>query len=219
LTTVLERETRFLDQVKLMSLQEGRKTTFCVAPFAWLLQNGYIARSNEFVFEGTTLILKNWIQGDFYMGSRHWERAGMPPYPYEIDYCSMIGEDIENDPQAWEAIEKLMEVDPAKLTRIVKVIFEKAGEFFDMTRFPTTDKGVFGPLLRIQQALMAIQRRIIAAEEQLRKSLETIVTTTPTSLEPLRTQELMMRDFVRLVEQSRYLPRGDQEDYWGNQFI
>jgi len=28
-----------------------------------------------------------------------------------------------------------------------------------------------------------------------------------------------MRDFVRLVERSRYLPRGDQEDYWGNQFI
>ncbi len=101
------------------------------------------------------------------MGSRHWERAGMPPHPYEIDYCSMIGEDIENDPQVWEAIEKLMEVDPAKLTRIVKVIFEKAGEFFYMTRSPTTDKGVFGPLLRIQQALMAIQRRIIAADEQL----------------------------------------------------
>ena len=71
LTTVLERETRFLDQVKLMSLQEGRKTTFCVAPFAWLLQNGYIARSNEFVFEGTTSILKNWNQGDFYIASRH----------------------------------------------------------------------------------------------------------------------------------------------------
>jgi hypothetical protein len=68
---------------------------------------------------------------------------------------------------------------------------------------------------------MAIQLQIIAAEEQLRKSLETIVTTTPTSLEQLRTQELMMRDsdFVLLVERSRYLPRGDHEDYWNNQFI
>ncbi len=46
-----------------------------------------------------------------------------------------------------------------------------------------------------------------------------IVTTTPTSLERLRTQALMMRDFVRWVERSRYLPKGDQEDYWGNQFI
>jgi hypothetical protein len=116
-------------------------------------------------------------------------------------------------------------VDPTKLTRIVEVIFDGAAEFLDMTRFPTADKGVFGPLLRIQQALMTVQWRRIAAEEQLRKSLETIVTTststTPTSLERLRTQELMMRDFVQLVEleRSRYLPRGDQEDYWGNQFI
>ncbi len=61
-----------------------------------------------------------------------------------------------------------------------------------MTRFPTADMGVFGPHLRIQQALMAVQRRIIAAEEQLRKSLEMIMTTTPTPLERLRTQELMM---------------------------
>ena len=101
-----------------MSLQEGRKTTFCAAPFAWLLQHGYIARSNEFFFEGTTSILKNWKQGDFYMASRHGERDGMPPYHYEIDYCSMTGEDLENDPQAWEATGKIIEVDPAKLTSL-----------------------------------------------------------------------------------------------------
>ncbi len=103
LTAILDRETRFLDQIKLMSLQEGRKTTLCVAPFVWLLQHGIIALSNEFVFEGTTSILKNWKQGDFYMASRHGERDGMPPYHYEIDYCSMTGEDLENDPKAWEA--------------------------------------------------------------------------------------------------------------------
>jgi hypothetical protein len=164
LTIVLERETRLLDQVKLMSLQEGRKTTFCIAPFAWLLQHGFIARSNEFVLEGTTTILKDWKQRDFYMASRHWEREGMPPYPYELDYCSMTSEDLENYLQAWEATGKLIEVDPTKLTRIVKVIFDKAAEFIDMSRFPTTDQGVFGPLLRIQQALMAVQLRIIAAE-------------------------------------------------------
>jgi hypothetical protein len=67
------------------------------------------------------------------MASRHWEREGMPPYPYEIDYCSMTGEGLENDLQAWEATGKLIEVDPTKLTRIVKVIFDKAAEFIDMT--------------------------------------------------------------------------------------
>ena len=77
----------------------------CVGPVAWLLQHGYIARSNELVYEGETLILKDWKQRDFSMASRHWEREGMPPYPYEIDYCLMTGEDLENDLQAWEATE------------------------------------------------------------------------------------------------------------------
>ncbi len=106
-----------------------------------------------------------------------------------------------------------------KLVRIIKMIFNKAAKFFDMTGFPTTDKGIFGPLLRIQQALMAVQQQIIAAEEQLRWSLETIVATTPTSLLRLRTQELMMRDFIRLVERSHYISKGDQEDYWCNHLI
>ncbi len=49
------------------------------------------------------------------------EREGMPPYPYEIqvDYCLMTGEDLENDdPQAWEATGKLIEVNASKLIRI-----------------------------------------------------------------------------------------------------
>ncbi len=59
MTEVLDRETQFLDQVKQLILQKGRKTTVCVAPLAWLLQHGYIALSDGFVFEGTTLILKD----------------------------------------------------------------------------------------------------------------------------------------------------------------
>jgi hypothetical protein len=124
--------------------------------------------SDEFLYEGTTSILKDWKQGDFYMTSRHWEREGMPPYTYEIDYCSMTGEDLENDPQAWEATEKLIEMNASKLVRILKMIFNKAAEFLHMTRFPTTDKGIFCLLLRIQWALMAVQRMIIAAEELMR---------------------------------------------------
>jgi hypothetical protein len=75
-----------------------------------------------FVFEGTTLILKNWKQGDFYMAFRHWEMDGMPPYPYETDYCLKTGEDLENDPQAWEVTRKLIEMYPTKLTRIVSYL-------------------------------------------------------------------------------------------------
>jgi hypothetical protein len=53
LTAVLDRETRFLDQVKQLSLREGRKTTICVAPLAWLLWHVSIPQSEELVFEGT----------------------------------------------------------------------------------------------------------------------------------------------------------------------
>jgi hypothetical protein len=130
LTAVLERETLFLDQIKLMSLQEGRKTTFCVAPFAWLLQHGYIARSNEFVFEGTTSILKDQKQGDTYT-----EWKGME---YHLTLMRLI---IARWPVKFSRMTrrlgkqqglsgKLVEVDPTKLTRIVKVIFDMAAEFF-----------------------------------------------------------------------------------------
>jgi hypothetical protein len=141
LTVVLERETRFLDPVNQLSLQEGEKTTECVTPFLWLLKHGYVALSDEFVFEGTTLILKDRKHRDFYMASRRWEREGMPPYPYESDYCLMTCEDLEND----QATRKLIEVNATKLTRIVEIIFDKASGFFDMTRFPTIDKGCSAP--------------------------------------------------------------------------
>jgi hypothetical protein len=66
---------------------------------------------------------------------------------------------------------------------------------------------------------MTVERLKIAAEEQLRRSLETTMATTPILLEWLRTQQLMMRDSVGLVKQSRYLSIGDQEEYLCNQFI
>jgi hypothetical protein len=57
----------------------------------------------------------------------------VPPYPYAIDYCSLTGEDLENDLLAWEATGKRIEINATKLTRTVKIIFDKASEFFVMT--------------------------------------------------------------------------------------
>ena len=45
----------------------------------------------------------------------------------------MTCEDLENDPQAWDSMGKLIEVNATKLIRIVKLFFDKASEFFDMT--------------------------------------------------------------------------------------
>ncbi len=46
---------------------------------------------------------------------------------------------------------KLIEIDPTKMGRIVKTIYDKAAEFLVLFQFLTTDKGIFAPLLRIQQ--------------------------------------------------------------------
>ena len=68
--------------------------------------------------------------------------------------------------------------------------------------------------MRIQQALMAIQRRIEASGDQIRNTLEVIVATPPGSMDKLRSQERIMRGFVELNERARYLSKGSQEDYW-----
>jgi hypothetical protein len=60
-------------------------------------------------------------------------------------------------------------------------MFGEAEKEFDVTKFLITDKGTFAPFLRIQQALalMVVQSHIITAGEQVLKTLETIVSTTP----------------------------------------
>ncbi len=62
----------------------------------------------------------------------------------------MRGEEFENDPQAWEATAKLANLYPSLLVKIVQLIFVEAEKIFDMSKFPQTDEGVFGPLLRMQ---------------------------------------------------------------------
>ncbi len=79
----------------------------------------------------------------------------MPPYPYDVAYCSMHGEDIKNDLQAWEAAEYLRGIKQVKMVTIIRTIYNEAENVFDMTEFPDTDKGTFspGPLLRIERAV------------------------------------------------------------------
>ena len=101
----------------------------------------------------------------------------------------------------------------------VQIIYDEFEKVYDMSKYPSNDKGLFGPLLRAQCVLIATQRRIIAASDQICKALETVVTTTPGSMEKLRAQELLMKDLVRLNERSRMLSQGSQEDYWSSELI
>ncbi len=41
-------------------------------------------------------------QKDIYMTSGDWERERMPTYTKATAYCSMTGQDLEHDQQAWD---------------------------------------------------------------------------------------------------------------------
>lgn len=47
--------------------------------------------------------------GHFYIASGHYKRMGLEGYQKAVTYCSIRGEDFENDLQAWEATSKLIE--------------------------------------------------------------------------------------------------------------
>ncbi len=53
------------------------------------LNNGYIARAPEFMYEGSTWILKDRKLGDFYMGGYLALGKGMPPCHTSLEYSSM----------------------------------------------------------------------------------------------------------------------------------
>jgi hypothetical protein len=38
-----------------------------------------------------------WTNGDFYQATRHWDYLGLPGYNTVHDYCSMRGDDLEDD--------------------------------------------------------------------------------------------------------------------------
>jgi hypothetical protein len=51
----------------------------------------YIPRAHDLKVNKDTLMFNGWIQGYLYMGSRHWEREGMPTFPKNLDYFSLKG--------------------------------------------------------------------------------------------------------------------------------
>jgi len=168
-----------------MSYVDEKKDVIYVTSMAWVAENGYIPRHQEFTLENGAYVLKNWKQGDLYMGSRHWEREGLSGFPKDLDYCSMTGEDLEYDSLSWQAAKDIIQLAPNKLMKITQMIYGECEKVYLMNNYPNSDKGVFGPLIRVQAVLIATQRRIIAASDQIRKALETVVTTTPANMEKL----------------------------------
>jgi hypothetical protein len=71
-----------------------------------------------------------------------------------------------------------------------------------MSKYPSADKGPNGNLMRVQQAIIAVQPKIIAAGDQITKTLENIASTTPGIMEKLPAQGLLMWSFMELDERA-----------------
>ena len=84
------------------------------------------------------------------MGSRHWAK-NQEPFPTDMDYANMWGQDLEHDIKAWEFTTDLCKFNkkPKMAKKIITALFEEACKYFDMEKFPSTDTGNFGPTRRM----------------------------------------------------------------------
>jgi hypothetical protein len=88
-----------------------------------------------------------------------------------------------------------------------------------MEKFPRTDKGHYGHLIRCQMVCVAIQKRIYSARDSITTVFDRVVVSIPSTMEKLRDIATIMRDFVALDERARFLPQGSREDHWVQEFI
>ena len=105
-----------------------------------------------------------WTKGDFYQATRHWEYLGLSGYNTDYDYCSMRGDDLEDDLPSWEATDQLLRLTkkPKTTKRLLDLIFKTSTEWFDMTRFPSRDGGQWDQAIRLQDLAVALQQRYVA---------------------------------------------------------
>ena len=55
--------------------------------------------------------------------------------------------------------------------KAMELICQETVACYDLLSFPTTDKGPMAQILRIQEMFKAVQRRVIAAGQQLEEAL------------------------------------------------
>ena len=75
---VLGEEKKWMDAVKLSSVNVKDRDPESASNAAWLIFNGYVPRIENHVYQLGRLELPNtWTKGDFYQATRHWESLGL----------------------------------------------------------------------------------------------------------------------------------------------
>ena len=124
----------------------------------------------------------------------------MPPYTNSFEYTTIAGEDIECDPESWEATTALCSMKKATATKLVQLIMDEASKHLDLRNFTTDETGPFAPLLCAQQWCMAFQRRLVSVAPQVETTLDILSKNVPNNLDKIRKQETTMRKLIALYE-------------------
>ncbi len=110
-----------------------------------------------------------------------------------MDICALRGEDLEYDPYAYEATHRILSIPQKSLNELINMIFDEFAKVFDLEKFPKTDKGLNGQLLRCM-VCVAIQKRIYSARDSSTTVLDSVVVSIPLTMEKLRDIKTIMRD-------------------------
>ena len=212
-------EQKFWSTTKPKSILDEHRRPIYVKSALWMVFNGYLPRNAEWSLVNGKRQLTGWNTGDLYLNSRHLERHGMPSFPIGRYYCNILGHDLENDLEAWEATADFMAIKETHRAKIVDLINAEASALYKLANFPTTDEGPLGLLIRLQDMFMGMQRRVIAANTTLELALNQVTKLVPKDSDGIRNQESLMRKLVALEERSRYDPIGSRDTYWGNIFL
>ncbi len=107
LTMMIENETQLFDLLWQMSLSDDDNKFIFSSPTVWTVCRGFILTKIDLKKKRKdNPYLQGWLYKDLYMRLKDWERQGTPSLPRHIEYCSMMGQDLENEQQAWEETSK-----------------------------------------------------------------------------------------------------------------
>ena len=215
---LLEQEKKCLDVVRIASVTPKDKDPVFATSVAWLIHNGYIPRMSDHQ-RGKLVLPVHWVQGYLYQSTDYCEYLGLSGYDARHDYCSLRGDDLDQDLPSWEAKTELLGMKPKTIQRIVGLVFKLISELLVMTRFPSRDRGPWEKLIGVQDLAIAIQQRFVAAKDSIELVLEALKKAIPGNVEALRSHETGMRNFLDLNEHSTFSSKCLAEDKHLNAWI
>ena len=69
----LDQEGRWMDILKIACVTPKGKDPVFATSVVWLIRQGYISEIGDSHCHNGELVLVDWIKGDFYRETRHWE--------------------------------------------------------------------------------------------------------------------------------------------------